>query len=86
MRCKQPDFIMKIAVQRYDNYSTVLFIIQCNTVTYTALFAIVIFRVHYWRLSFQYRTVNFTIFFLHIVRVYIYNIISIALDFEKYER
>ena len=32
MRCKQPDFNVQITVQRCDNYSTVLFIIQCDTV------------------------------------------------------
>ena len=35
MRCKQLDFNVQITVQGYDNYSTVLFIIQCDTVIYT---------------------------------------------------
>ena len=69
MRCKQPDFNVQITVQRCDNYSTVLFIIQCDTVIYTALcckqntIVSVIFTVLYWRLCCQYSTVNFTIFF-----------------------
>ena len=37
MRCKQPDFNVKITVQKCDNYSTVLFILQCETVIYSAL-------------------------------------------------
>ena len=70
MRCKQPDFNVKITAQRCDNYSTVLFIIQCDTVIYTALCCkqittvTVIFTVLYWRLCCQYSTVNFTITFL----------------------
>ena len=69
MRCKQPDFNVQLTVQRCNNYSTVLFIIQCDTVIYTALcckqntIVSVIFTVLYWRLCCQYSTVNFTIFF-----------------------
>ena len=67
--CKQPDFNVKITVQRCINYSTVLFIIQCDTVIYTALYCkqittvTVIFTVLYWRLC-KCSTVNFTIIFL----------------------
>ena len=71
MRCKQPDFNVQITMQKCENYSTVLFIIQCDTVIYTALrckqitIVTVIFAVLYWpRLCCQYSTVNFTIFFL----------------------
>ena len=32
MRCKQSDFMVQITVQRCDNYSTVMFILQCDTV------------------------------------------------------
>ena len=31
---KQPDFNVKITVQRCNNYSTVLFLKQCDTVIY----------------------------------------------------
>ena len=70
MRSKQPDFIVKSTVQKCDDYSTVLFIIQCNTVIYAALCCkqittiTVYFTVLYWRLCCQYSTVNFTIQFL----------------------
>ena len=37
-RCKQPDFKVKITMQRCNNYSTVLFIIQFDTVIYTELY------------------------------------------------
>ena len=57
-------------MQRCDNYSGVLFIIQCDTVIYTALYCTQIttvtelFTVLYWRLCCQYSTVKFTTKFL----------------------
>ena len=80
MRCKQPYFNVQITVQRCENYSTVLFIIQCDTVIYTALrckqitIVTVIFTIFYWRLGCQYSTVNFTIFFYSVGPLYIMTI------------
>ena len=37
MRCKQHELNAQITVQKCDNYSSVLSLIQCDTVIYTAL-------------------------------------------------
>ena len=37
MRCKQSKLNVQITVQKCDNYSTMLYIIQCDTVIYPAL-------------------------------------------------
>ena len=73
MNCKQSvelEINVRNTVQRCDNYSSVLPIIQCDDIIYTApcckLITIVTVKVTvlYWRLCCQYSTVNFTIIFL----------------------